>query len=120
MTKRVLIALVLLLLALSLSVTGYAILQNKIAALGQALENAVYTESPIEDSLRMIEQNAALCITWMHILTPHKDLEALITEIRMLRTEQTDAPAFRRACRKCIVLLDEIRREQQPTLENIL
>ena len=84
MTKRVLLSLLLLALALCLSVTSYVLLQNRVAKLGQALENAVYTDLPVDESCAQVEACTAHTLPYLRIFIPHTALDALTEHLNTL------------------------------------
>ena len=120
MTKRILVSLLLLALALCLSVASYLLLQNNVEKLGQALENAVYTDLPVRESYPTIEEVAAKSLRCMRILIPHQALDALTTQLDCLPLNREDPEAFRDTCLLCLSMLRELRDGQKVTWENIL
>ena len=120
MRKRVLISLLLLLLALVLSITSFALLQQRFSALGNALENAVYAKVPVEDSCEQIEFQWQRCSSITQIFLLHSDLTELRTALESL-PELTDEPLlYRSACIRSLHLLAGIQDSLSPTPENIL
>ena len=113
MTKRVLVSLLLLALALCLSVTSYALLQNRIAKLGQALENAVYTDLPAAQSCQAVLTCSKETLPLFRVLVVHGELDALTSQLRELPLLQNDPARYRQTCLRCLSLLHELAEGQK-------
>ena len=120
MRKRVLLSLVLLILALSLSVFSFMTLQSRFSALGEALHNAIYTDIPAEDSCRQIGTSWKNCAGVTQIYLLHSDLTELRTALESLPDLISDPPIYRAACIRSLHLLSGIRDSLYPSIENIL
>ncbi|MBQ7540705.1 MAG: DUF4363 family protein [Clostridia bacterium] len=120
MRKRVLITVLLLFLAMTLSVVSFVLLQNRFSALGDALQNAVYADVPIERSCSEIEKQWDKSAVVTQIFLLHSDLTELRTALESL-PELMDSPLlYRAACIRALHLLNGIRDSLAPTVENIL
>ena len=84
MTKRVILSVILLVLALSLSVTSYCLLQKRFASLGDALKDAVYADVSPSESAEAIDLQWQKSTKLFHIFLMHSDLADLQTEIESL------------------------------------
>ena len=120
MNKRVLVALLLLMLALCMSVGSYVLLQNSIGKLGESLENALYTDLPAADSRAKIEACAARTLPKMRILALHTELEPLTQQLDRLPLLQNDPAQYRQTCLLCLRLLRDLSDAQKVTWENVL
>ena len=120
MTKRVILSVILLVLALSLSVTSYCLLQKRFASLGDALKDAVYADvSPLE-SAEAIDLQWQKSTKLFHIFLMHSDLADLQTEIESLADLANDAERYRISCIRCYHLLCGVRESITLSPENIL
>ena len=120
MTKRVILSVILLLLALSLSVSSYFLLQKQFVSLGEALEDAVYADVSPERSGEKIALQWKKSTKIFHIFLIHSDLSDLQTEIESLPDLTNDAERYRMSCIRCLHLLDGVRESVSLSFENIL
>ena len=120
MHKRVLLSLILLFLALTLSAASFLMMQKRFASLGGALENAVYADISAERSCREIERNWQKCAVLSQIFLLHSDLTELRTALESLPDLTADPRLYRAACIRSLHLLAGIRDSLYPTIENIL
>ena len=120
MHKRVLISLVLLVLALSMSVFSFLLLQSRFSALGDALQNAVYADAAAEQSRQEVEVRWKECTKITQVFLLHSDLTELRTALESLPDLTNDAQLYRAACIRSLHLLEGIQDSLYPTIENIL
>ena len=120
MHKRVLISLVLLILALSMSVFSFLLLQSRFSALGDALQNAVYADVAAERSWHEIEARWKKCTKITQIFLLHSDLTELRAALESLPDLTNDKQLYRAACIRSLHLLEGIRDSLYPTIENVL
>ena len=120
MRKRVLISILLLLLSIVLSAVSFVLLQNRFSALGEALENAVYADAPVEVSCKQIELQWQRCSPVLHIFLLHSDLTELRTSVESLPELADDPKLYRSACIRALHLLGGIRDSLSPSAENVL
>lgn len=120
MHKRVLLALILLFLAMTLSTVSFLLLENRFSTLGKALENAVYAQVPISSSCDEIQIAWKKCSRITQIFVPHSDLAELRTTVESLQDLSEDPATYRAACIQSLHLLEGVRDALRPTIENIL
>lgn len=120
MTKRVILSVLLLFLALSLSVTSYCVLQKQFASLGEVLKNAIYADVPASQSAQAIAFQWQKSTKLFHVFLMHSDLADLQTEIESLKDLTYDTERYRIGCIRCYHLLCGVRESIELSPENIL
>lgn len=120
MTKRIIISIVLLLLAVSLSVSSYILLRSKISVLGEALDNAIYAESIKEENLLEIEKYWSDNKRLFQVFLLHSDLTELQSEINGLREIRYIPDEYKKSCVRSKALLQAIEDSIKIRIENIL
>ena len=120
MTKRVIISIVLLLIAVSLSVSSFFLLQKKMSALGEALENAIYTDLPITQANAEIQKCWKSDVTVFHIFLLHSDVSQLQTELESLSALKDRPEVFHLTCIRSLYLLRGIREGLLLSADNII
>ena len=120
MRKRVLISVILLLLAMTVSIVSYVLLQNRFSALGEALQNAVYADAPIETSCGEIEKQWQKSAALTQIFLLHSDLADLRTALESLPDLKETPLLYRETCIRALHLLNGVRDSLAPSIENSL
>lgn len=120
MKKRILISILLLLIAATLSLTGYLLVQNRLSALGEALENAVYADAQPRDACTQIANAWDRCAVPAQIFLLHSDLCELRAAVRSLPDLAQEPALFRDVCVRGLHLLEGIQDSLTPSAENIL
>lgn len=120
MNKRIVISLLLLLIAAVLSVTSYLILQERFSALGETLENAIYTDVPLHDACRQIESAWNTCERVAQTFLLHSDLCELRTAVNSLSDLLEEPVVFRISCIRSLHLLEGVCDSLAPKIDNIL
>lgn len=119
MTKRVILSVILLILAISLSVSSYFLLQHRFSSLGKALENAVYTNNNAQ-SAEDIRNEWAKSTKIFHVFLLHSDLSDLQSEIECLPDFIDDSKQFHNSCIRCFHLMKGVQESISLSFENIL
>ncbi len=120
MNRRILISLLLLLIAAVLSVTSFLILQERFSALGEALENAVYADAPLQKSCAQIRFAWNRCTHISQMFLLHSDLTELRTALESLPDLVGEPAVYRSACIRSLFLLKGLQDGLRLSVENIL
>ena len=120
MNRRVWISLFLLLIAVVLSMTSFLVLQERFAALSDALKDAICSDVPLHDSCRRIETAWNRCAAVAQAFLLHSDLCELRTAVSSLPDLLEEPVVFRNACIRSLHLLEGIQDSLSPTVDNIL
>ncbi len=120
MNKRIWISLLLLLIAAVLSAASFLVLQDRFAALGEALENALYADVPLRDSCARIGHAWDRCAHVSQMFLLHSDLCELRTALESLPDLLEEPILYRSACIRSLFLLRGIQDSLPPAIGNIL
>ena len=120
MNKRILISLLMLLIAAVLSVTSFLILQDCFSGLGEALENAIYTDVPLREASVQIRNAWDRCEGAAQTFLLHSDLTELRTAVESLPDLTAQPAVFRGVCIRSLRLLEGIQDSLALKPDNIL
>ena len=120
MNKRILISVLLLMICAVLSVTSFLLLQDRFAALAEALENALYTDIPLHEASVQIRDAWDRCERPAQTFLLHSDLTELRAAVESLPDFVAQPAVFRAACIRSLRLLEGIRDSLTPKPDNIL
>lgn len=125
--KRLITAIVFLLLSIAICLTGYALCLSKLNNMNDALGKATYVaktqdkESTL-DCAKNIEKEWEKSSEILYALLLHADINDINKNIKMLTffAKNEDFEEFEKLCQESIVISNRIITNQKATFENIL
>ena len=124
--KRVTTAIVFILIAIALCLTGYAVSLNKLNSINQTLGKAAYV-SKIEDKEGTIDAAKEVEDEWskssviLFTLLIHTDMDEIDAKINMLSffAQKENFEEFEKICNESIVISNHLIDSQKASFENI-
>jgi|GEM_PF-6852390 len=124
--KRVTTAVVFILIAIALCLTGYAVCLNKLNSINETLGKAAYV-AKIEDEKATIDAAKDVKGEWdkssvlLFALLLHTDMDEIDTKINMLSffAQNKDFEEFEKVCNESIVISNHLIDSQHASFENI-
>lgn len=124
--KRVITAVVFILIAIALCLTGYAVSLNKLNSINKTLGKAAYV-SKAEDKEDTINAAKDVKDEWdkssvlLFTLLIHTDIDEIDTKINMLSffAQKENFEEFEEICNESIVISNHLINSQKASFENI-
>ncbi|MEG0899248.1 MAG: DUF4363 family protein [Oscillospiraceae bacterium] len=124
--KRVITAVIFLLLAIAICLTGYAICLSRLNSINDALGKATYVsnfsneDEVTEISKEIIEEWEKSSVV-LYALVIHSDLDNMDNKIKMLLfySKEKKFYEFAKTCEEIIAISNHIKSSQHATFENI-
>ncbi len=125
--KRVITAVVFILIAIAICLTGYAVCVTKLNSINDALGKATYVvktedRDKILDTAKNIENEWEKSSALLYAILSHSDINEISSNINMLTffAQIEDYDEFEKLCKESIIISEHIIATQSASLKNIL